>query len=133
MRSWIIGTLGLLLVSGSAFAQPERAKDAYHEAQELENRGRDKDAFLMYLQIPGGEHAAVKLARPKAKEYLELLRDQGKKLPFARFKLIEGELLLAAGARDEALECYRAVAGKIGTTSKDRKSTRLNSSHLGIS
>jgi HEAT repeat protein len=119
MRTWILGTLGLLfLACGSASAQPEAEKDPYREAEELEQRGRDKEAFLKYLQFPGGEHAAIKLGRPKAKEYLELLRTKGQNVPAARFKLIEGDLLLALGERAEALACYQAVAKKIGKTSK---------------
>jgi HEAT repeat protein/predicted negative regulator of RcsB-dependent stress response len=125
MRAWIISTLSLLLlVPAMASAQDllagaEAKEDPYWTAQELEKRGKDKEAFLKYLRFPGGEHAALKLARPKAKDYLELLRVQGKDLPLARFKLIEGDLLLALGERAEALACYRAVAGKIGKTSKE--------------
>src|SRR5438034_963377 len=71
MRTRISCTLGmLLLVPGMApahAAAAEPAKDPYHEAEELERRGHDKEAFLKYLQFPGGEHAAIKLGRPKAK------------------------------------------------------------------
>src|SRR5437762_2947802 len=121
MRSWIIGTLGLLLlqVPGIAPAQPASSgaapeKDPYPEAQELEKRGKDKEAFLKYLQFPGGEHAAIKLARQKREHYLEVLRLGSKDIPLARFKLIEGDLLLARGDGAEALACYRAAADKIG-------------------
>jgi HEAT repeat protein len=119
MRSWIIGTLGVLVLASTASAQPEPEKDPYREALELEKRGRDQDAFLKYLQSPGGEHAAIRLARPKAREYLELLRTKGRELPLPRFKVIEGDLLLALSERGEALACYRAAARKTGATSKE--------------
>jgi hypothetical protein len=70
-------------------------------------RSQDVEAFWKHLAVPGEERYAVTLARPKAKEFLKLLRDQAeaKKIPLPRRKLIEGDLHLALGEKDEALQC----------------------------
>ena len=99
-----------LLLGWAILAQPMFAQDAPAKA----------DAFWQALENPGGEAHAISLARPNAKEFLALLRAHGaqKKVPLPRLKLIEGDLLLALGQKQEALACYRAVAARIGDGEK---------------
>ena len=53
----------------------------FDAARKLQRQGKEKEAFLAYLAIPGAEHAAVSLARPKPKDYLQVLQTQAENLP----------------------------------------------------
>ena len=99
------------LASGQTFGRPE----VIDEARQLEEDGQSHEAFLKYLAAPGGEFAAARLARPQAREFLKLLADQGAKIPAARRRLIEAELLLATRDKERALTAYRDVVAKIAT------------------
>ena len=102
-----------LLAAGMAFA----AEAPFQQAQKLEREGEEKEAFLAYLVIPGAEYAAVRLSRPKAEAFLEVVRGdlKGPGGVFRpRAKLVEADLLLALGRKGEALACYRAFIAKIG-------------------
>ncbi|MCX7044492.1 MAG: HEAT repeat domain-containing protein [Candidatus Sumerlaeota bacterium] len=84
----------------------------WQRAQALEQEGKDKEAFALYLEIPGCEFKAARLARPKAAEYLKIVEKiQSEAKPWnPRAEVVRGDLLLALGRKDEALASYRAVA-----------------------
>jgi hypothetical protein len=91
-------------------------ESAFQEARKLEQEGHDKEAFFSYLAIPGGEYAAVALARGASKEYLTALLDKPGALASPRARLVEADLLLASGRRDEAKAIYQALAASATKT-----------------
>ena len=102
---WLTGLWSVL-----AFTQvPAPAPDPLAEARRLEAAKQPVEAFLLTLTVPGAEHLAVRLARPNPEPFLPALRERAADLPPARTKLLEGDLLLALGRRDDALACYRAA------------------------
>lgn len=107
--------LSLVLSASLAWGQMFGRSEAFDEARQLEEDGQSHEAFLKYLSEPGGEFAAATLARPQAREFLKLLADQGVKIPAARRRLIEAELLLATRDQKGALTAYRGVAAMIAT------------------
>jgi hypothetical protein len=109
---WSCATFVLLLLAGASDAQePERTP--FQEAELLRKKGQDKQAFLEFLKVRGGEYAAVRVALPHPDVFLGLLaRAEG--VPVACRKLVEGDLRAARGQRQEALKCYRALAAAIG-------------------
>lgn len=102
-----------LTISGACAEAQEQPRDPFAMACELESQGRAAEAFKAFLAIPGGEFAAVKLARPKAKEFLSLLDGMPQTPPQPRTILVRGDLLLALGDKAGALTCYRQVLGMI--------------------
>jgi HEAT repeat protein/predicted negative regulator of RcsB-dependent stress response len=93
-----------MTVSETTTVSPEAQ---FQSAQKLQSEGHETEAFLQYLAIPGAEHAAVALARNKATQFLEILRTQAGNVPLHRIKMVEGDLLLAVGKKQEALAAYR--------------------------
>ncbi|MEI8380836.1 MAG: HEAT repeat domain-containing protein [Planctomycetota bacterium] len=89
----------------------------FEEARQLHRDGDDRAAFLKFMQLKGGEAAAIAVARSggKAKDFLDLLRENSPSLLAARVKLVEGELLLALKDKAGALKCYRYAAALIET------------------
>ena len=69
-----------------------------------------EQAFLAYAGIPGAQHLAVQLGRPKAEDMLATLRKHADEIPTPLAKVVEGDLLLHLGKPDEALACYQAAA-----------------------
>ncbi len=112
--SWI-WLAGLILPCAAAQVS---AGDSFSQAQALLREGRDGEAFVQLLRIPGAEYLAVQLARPHAEEFLSVLRGHAGQVPLARAYLVEGDLLLALGRKDEALLRYRQVSGRIGPDSQ---------------
>lgn len=110
----LVLSVALCVVAGPALAQQLRR---FEEAQRLPGEGHEREAFAKYLSIPGGEYAAVRLARPKPKEFLPLavaiVDDAGRMQDRPRAILVQGDLLLATGDGEGALECYRRVTGMI--------------------
>ena len=88
----------------------------FEQARNLERDGQYENAFVEYMSIPGAEHVAAALARPRAEKFLTLLRRHREGVPSPRTKLLEGDLLLALDQKDEALACYREVVAKIAKT-----------------
>lgn len=82
----------------------------FQAARTSERAGDPQAAFLKYLAIPGGEYAAVTLARGDAMSFLTLLLVHPPIPPSPRARLVEAELLLATGQRAEARERFRALA-----------------------
>src|SRR3989442_1670894 len=82
----------------------------FEAAQSLQREGREQEAFLSFLSIPGGEHAAITLARPRAKEFLEILRRGKNTAPTPRAWLVEADLVLALGRKVEARQLYHKLA-----------------------
>jgi HEAT repeat protein len=80
----------------------QRAAQLYHD-------GKEAEAFLVYLAIPGAEHVAGAVARAQPQRFLEILRTRGQRVPGPSSRLIEGDLLRALGQKEAALECYRQV------------------------
>lgn len=101
---WIFACIGAL--AGSA---PDNYS-AFNEARKLQGEGHEKEAFVKFLAIPGGESAAAALAGGAAGEYLALLRDSPGALQSPRAMLVEADLLLATGQRVEAINRYRVLA-----------------------
>jgi tetratricopeptide (TPR) repeat protein len=105
----ISGLLASFLVAGLHAAE---ASD-FAVGQKALQEGRLEEAFSAFLQVPGAEHLAIRVARPKAAEFLNLLATASSNLPPARVQLIEGDLQLALGKKDVALRCYRTAALKL--------------------
>ncbi len=115
MKRMLAGTLtafaGLIAVSGASAAQEEDDRQAFAEARKLEREGRAEEAFLKFVAIPGGEFAAVTLARGEAARFLALLRLEPRLPELPRALLVEAELLLASGRKDEAKHrCHTLAA-----------------------
>lgn len=102
--------LGLICPAVLSFADEKPAPLTFQQVQQLQQAGKDDEAFLAYLTIPGAEYTAVAIARPKAEAFLKLLKSHRANLPGSAAKLVEGDLLLATGHTKDALACYRNVA-----------------------
>ncbi len=89
--------------------------EIFQKGQTLEREGKPEEALRAYLAVPGGEYAAATLARGHRDEFLSLMREAA---DGPRWRLVEGDVLLALGKKTEALACYRAVAAKIGATAE---------------
>ncbi len=94
-------------------AEFEKQRELFEQARKLEEDGEEQRAFVAYLAIDGGESQAMRIARPRAKDFLVVLRREGKTIPAARRALIEADLLLATGDKEQALAGYRAVAKRL--------------------
>lgn len=109
--SFLVAAMGQSLLAQWLDTSPVLA-----EGQKLEEAGKPREAFLKYLEIPGGDYAATTVGRKDPEFYKGLLVTEGKNLPPPRIKLIEGDLWLALGKKEEALACYREVVARIGKT-----------------
>ena len=105
----ISGLLTFFLVAGLHAAEAS----VFAVGQKALQEGRLEEAFCAFLQVPGAEHLAIRVARPKAAEFLTLLAKASSNLPPARVQFIEGDLQLALGQKDAALRCYRTAALKL--------------------
>ncbi|MDB5384973.1 MAG: hypothetical protein JWM11_619, partial [Planctomycetaceae bacterium] len=100
-------------------AQPEDAEvSTFEQARKLQDAGKLHEAFLKYLQEPGGEYAAVALARPQAREFLELLKTNWVKIPTIRAMLVKGDLQLVLRNKVDALACYRDIPRSIAVSNR---------------
>lgn len=90
--------LFILAMVGSGFAEPEN------------DRAKLEETFRAQAAMPGGEYAAVVAARGDAAGFLALIQADAKLLDSPRGRLIEAELLLASGRKDEARERFKALA-----------------------
>jgi len=98
----------------------EEKQHSLKQAKKLEEQGQEEEAFLAYLSMPGAQHLATRLARNHPQKYLGILREQMPKVEPALVKLIEGDLLLALGQKEEALAGFREIAIQIDRfTQKD--------------
>jgi HEAT repeat protein len=86
------------------------AGDDVQEARRPEPEGSAQDDFLKYLETPGAEHLALRLARPKAAAYLEVLDQKARSVWTPRREALRGDLLLALNRKPEALAAYREAA-----------------------
>jgi HEAT repeat protein len=104
--------VGLLLATsaGSLAAGDVDVYSAFQEARKLEHEGKDKEAFLKYLAVPGGEFAAASLARGNAREFLAVLRQNPRALESPRAALVEADLLLASAQPEQAKQRYHQLA-----------------------
>jgi tetratricopeptide (TPR) repeat protein len=102
----------VLLAGLAAFAQMRSAND-FQKARELEEMGKADEAFQAYPAIPGAEHAAITLARSKAKEYLAVLASPPPNADATVVNVVEADLLLALERKDEALACLRIAVRDI--------------------
>ena len=116
-RAWSRSALlaGLVLAGASIPAAPASAeavndRESFEEARKLATADRTEEAFGKYLAMPGGEFAAVALARGEAAKFLALLRREPKVLESPRALLVEAELALASGRRDEAKTRFHELA-----------------------
>ncbi|NQT40480.1 MAG: hypothetical protein HQ581_23500, partial [Planctomycetes bacterium] len=123
-RQVVWSMIGILALAGRLPAAEEGGL-SFEKAQELEKSGKLDEAFLAYLKISGAQHVAARVARPKAEHYLKLLRAHAEELSPMSARLIEGDLLLALGKRDEALKCYRAVASAFRGDMTDDRDTQI--------
>jgi len=95
------------------FHYDEKKQRLFEQAEELEQQGQEEKAFLAYLSMPGTLHLAYQLAQESPQEYLGILREQMPKVEHIFVKLVEGDLLLVLGQKEEALACFREVAVQI--------------------
>ena len=103
-----------IALRGHGSDEQATVRKAFQQARELESQGKLPEAFVAYLAVPGGEYAAVRVARPKAVEFLTRLDlDRVAKAQWPRAVLVRGDLLLATGDKERALECFRRVAAVI--------------------
>ncbi|MEA3208072.1 MAG: hypothetical protein QOE70_1129 [Chthoniobacter sp.] len=114
MNTRIAALLALAAWSLPILAQ--QPEELFQQGQTMEGEGKVEAAFWNYLAVPGGEFAAAALARTRPDEFLSFVREVTDRVPAPRLRLVEGDVLLALGRSAEALECYRAVAAKIGAT-----------------
>ena len=117
MRRFVLTgcVMGCVLAAGARGLSAEAPP--FERARQLERAGEVKAAFLAYLDIPGCEYAAVRLARPKAGEFLPvvepLTRDMEDTPANPRAILVRADLRLATGDKDGALKEYRAFVARI--------------------
>ncbi len=123
-RRTVWSMIGILVLAGRLSAAEEDGL-SFEEAQGLEKSGKLDEAFLAYLKIPGAQHMAARMARIKAEGYLKLVRAHAEELPPMAARLLEGDLLLARGKKDEALACYRAVASAFRSDTMDDRDARI--------
>ena len=121
-RSLFLSMVCWLCLAGDGSAvrgQPVSRRSVFDEARQLEQDEQPHAAFVKYLSEPGGEFAAVQLARAEAGVYLKLLEEHRAAIPEVRRRLVEAELLLALRRKDEALKAFREVASKIALKDGD--------------
>ncbi len=94
--------LCILAMGGSGFAEP------------LDDRAKLEETFRAHAVMPGGEYAAAVAARGDAAGFLAIIRADAKLLDTPRGRLIEAELLLASGRKDEARGRFKALADVAG-------------------
>lgn len=104
---------GLLVLTGPLSAAQGDGVSPVDKARKLAQSGKLDEAFLTYLTIPGCEYLAAQIARPKAERYLQIVREHAAEIPPMTVPLIEGDLLLALGNRNEALVRFRTVAASL--------------------
>ena len=110
MKRFVPWAAVLIWATLATLASAQQAKDPFQEAVALEREGQYQEAFLHYLLLPDREYAAVRLARPNPGRFLPILDTTAESIPHKRARLVEGDLRLALGQKDKALECYRDVA-----------------------
>lgn len=113
----VVGSCLPTFVTPVVAAEVSPPRNVVEEARQLQRQGANREAFLKYLQVPGGEAAAIAVARceGKVRPFLDLLRKNSETLPAASAKITEGDLLLALKDQRGALACYRAAAALIST------------------
>src|SRR6185369_13632516 len=94
-RTWLAWVI-LILLSPHGGTCAVDFHSAFADAQKLAHDGKTEEAFLKFLDIPGGEYAAVSLARENAKDFLGLLRKDPRTLESPRARLVEAELSLTS-------------------------------------
>src|SRR5262245_26214823 len=99
-------------------SRPMRLLDAISEAGGFSDTGKQSSVEVL-RQYPNGNRVPMRI---DVKKYLE-----GKGSPESNIQLQAGDLVVVHGNTKKTLGTIGAIAGL------DRKSTRLNSSHLGIS
>ena len=82
----------------------------FEESRKLATDGQIGEAFRKYLAVPGGEFAAVTLGRSDSAKFLALLRQETQLKESPRTRLVEAELLLASGRKDEAKARFHLLA-----------------------
>ena len=92
----------------------EDSRELLERAQNSEKSGELEAAFVAYLGVPGAEHAAARIARPRPDHFLAVLRRHASTLRPTSVHLLTGELLLASGKREPALEAFRSAAEILG-------------------
>lgn len=102
--------LKLCRVAVVALALPAAAEDPLALADGLENSGNLDEAFSAYLEIPGMEHAAVRLGRADVNRYLGICAARPGKDREISTWLVTGDLRLANGGSEAALDAYREAA-----------------------
>ena len=111
-----VGVLALLL---SGCTEPVRTSGTLQEllakAHNLEKQGKLEDALRIYLDVPGAEYAAGRVARRDPRRFLKHDLRVAATVNRPRTLLVRGEALLATGDRDSALACYRGFVAAIAT------------------
>lgn len=91
-----------MAMGGSGFADP------------VEDQVKLEETFRAHAAMPGSEYAAVVAARGDAAKFLALIRADAALMDSPRGRLIEAELLLASGRKDEARGRFKALAEVAG-------------------
>ena len=123
--SYVVCLFGMSQVEAQTILSPvadknawQEVENAWKEAWQFEEEDQAQAAFLKYLTLSGGEGAAVRIARPLAKEFLVLLREQGESIPAQRRLLVEADLLLVLQDKAGALAAYQGVAAMFAKASQ---------------
>ena len=87
-----------ILVLAVRLSAAEEGRQTFEKAASLEKSGKLDEAFLAYLTIPGAQHLAARIARPKAEHFLMLVRAHAAELPPTSAQLLEGETQIRAAA-----------------------------------
>jgi HEAT repeat protein/predicted negative regulator of RcsB-dependent stress response len=126
----IVWTMFVILVLAVRLSTAEEGQQTFEMASSLEKSGKLDEAFLAYLKIPGAQHIAARIARSKAEHFLKLVRTHAAELPPTSVQLLEGDLLLATGKKDEALARYRAVASALSDDRTDDRQAQLQDGYF---
>ncbi|MCX6873985.1 MAG: HEAT repeat domain-containing protein [Verrucomicrobia bacterium] len=99
-----------LLLAGASAGEEVNDRQRFEAARKLVAADRAEEAFKQYLAIPGGEFAAVALARGEAAKFLAILQHDPRLPDSPRALLVEAELLLASGRKDDAKPRFHTLA-----------------------
>ena len=108
----VVGTEPVKVVAPA----PEKptANELFQLALQLQAQGKEREALLKFLLIPGAEYMAARIARAKTEQYRTVLMVYDGFTPGSL--TVVGDFHLALGEKDEALKCYRTATDLLART-----------------